>query len=101
MAARTYAEHKTDVDHHHEGLMEATRIDVTWGKPTWSSWYRYQEGTTAAAGIDQIWRHAKTGQVRIYSGDDWAGRRVTFNGAAPVVMRARGRHGRLYLSFPN
>ena len=27
-------------------------------------------------------------------------RRVSFNGGPEMVMRARGRHGRLYLSFP-
>ena len=81
--------------------MEATRIDVAWGKPTWSSWFRYERGATTADGIDQIWRRVGSGQVRIYSDRDWDGRRVSFNGDSPVVMRARGRHGRLYLSYPS
>ena len=48
--------------------------------------------------IEDLWRHVRTGQVRIYSDDDWEGRRVSFNGGPEMVMRARGRHGRLYLS---
>ena len=81
--------------------MEVTRIDVTWGAATWSSWFRYQRGdTVSVTGINEIWRHARSGQVRIYSDLDWDGRRVSFNGEPPVVMLARGRHGRLYLSFP-
>ena len=84
-------------------MPEAKRIEVAWGRPTWSSWFRYQRGvwlnaSVAGPWIEDLWRHVRTGQVRIYSDDDWEGRRVSFNGGPEMVMRARGRHGRLYLS---
>ena len=73
-------------------------IDV---RVVWRSvWYsKYQRGTilASAAPIDRIYRHKKSGQIRLYSPQDLDGRQIAVNDAAPVTVRSRGRFGKLYI----
>ena len=86
-------------------------LSVKWhriGYPgVWFS--RYERGEISSGNLDgiaidlpsifKIYRHKQTGQIRIYSGRDMNGSQVTVNGARPVTLRPRGRHGKLYLGF--
>ena len=66
-------------------------------------WFsRYERGEIASghtAGIDRIFRHKKSGQIRVYSDSNLDGTRVRVNGGNRVTLRPRGRHGKLYLGF--
>ena len=48
--------------------------------------------------VGRIYKHGKSGQIRIYSGMNLNGLLVEVNGEPPKRMRARGRFGRLYIS---
>ena len=77
-------------------------MQVRWELVPWYS--RYHMGTitggrrssTMVACIESIWKRASTGKVRLYSDEDFDGVTLSINGEN-VVMRARGRFGRLYI----
>lgn len=73
-------------------------IRCSWSK-IWYSPYLRGEITYAPKqhGVERIYRHSRTGQIRIYSSSDWDGVGLSVNGAAAVIMRKRGRFGRLYI----
>ena len=73
---------------------------VTW-RSTWYPFSRYERGeiTGERFGVNRIYRHKKTGQVRIYSDLNMDGRKIAVNGGPAVTMRPRGRFGKLYLGF--
>ena len=49
--------------------------------------------------VAEIYRHKKSGQIRVYSDYNLDGRLLRVNGERRVTLRPRGRHGRLYLGF--
>ena len=69
-----------------------------------ANWYpfsRYERGMVVGAQkvIDRIYRHKRTGQIRLYSVHDLEGVQLSVNGESAVTLRARGRFGKLYLGF--
>ena len=78
-------------------------LTVTW-KRIWYNrfwWSPYERGEIRGQdiGINKIYRHKKSGQVRLYSNIDFNGAKVRINGQPFVTMRKRGRFGKLYLGF--
>ena len=51
------------------------------------------------AGIERIYMHKRTGEIRIYSRADFSDARVTIGGQVHI-MHSRGRFGRLYVGLP-
>ena len=73
-------------------------IDVEWQPKRW--WSRYQRGVitnSGGLGIDRIYRHAHTGQIRFYSDHSFNGVMVSVNAAPLIPMVKRGRFGKLYV----
>ena len=85
----------------------ALDLQVEWSKPTWYSWFRYQNGKIVRQSpdgvfdprIDSIYRNAKTGQVRLYSLSLLDGIPMAVNSDAVVILKKRGRWGRLYIGY--
>ena len=82
--------------------MESNILTATvfWQEPRW--WSRYLKGQVTACSfpIESIWKHKKSGQMRVYSTEDLDGRVLGVDGEPRVVLKARGRFGKLYLAFP-
>ena len=83
-------------------------LGVEWSTPTWYSWWRYQNGKIVRQSmteitIDSIHRNAKTGQVRLYASHSQVliypldGMPMAVNSDAVVILKKRGRWGRLYI----
>ena len=76
------------------------QLSVTWKR----IWYnpRYERGQIQGDphGVNRIYRHRKSGQIRLYSDLRLEGAGVlSVNGEAPVTLTKRGRFGKLYLGF--
>ena len=75
------------------------QLSVTWKR----IWYnpRYERGQIRGdkMGVWKIYRHRKSGQVRIYAHLNLEGRQLSVNGEPLVTLRKRGRFGKLYLGF--
>ena len=71
-------------------------IRVAW-RSVWYSKYLRATILATTAPIDRIYKHSKSGQVRLYSSQDLDGRQIAVNDAAPVTLRSRGRFGKLYI----
>ena len=85
---------------------ETLYLQVEWSNPTWYSWFRYQNGKIVQKKpqgifpvIDSIYRHVKTGQLRVYSRYTLDGFFVSVNDNIEVMLIKRGRWGKLYLSY--
>ena len=76
-------------------------LSVRWEPVPWYS--RYHKGMITGGDvqdfdrIESIWKRASTGQVRLYSAHDFDGKQLLINDQPFVIMRARGRFGRLYI----
>ena len=85
-----------------------TTLTVEW-QDRWQWWHRiypsaYAKGTMDDRahewyGIGRIYKHKKSGQIRLYSDHDQEGAQLSVNGYTPVTLRVRGRFGKLYLGF--
>ena len=73
----------------------------------WHWWHAmhpsaYAKGDIAGVTpVQEIYRHKRTGQVRVYSANDLHGRLLRINGGRMVELRRAGSHGRLYLGEPD
>ena len=72
---------------------------IKWASAKWYS--RYMKGTIVGGadvifGIDTIYKHATSGKVRLYSDAAFDNVTLSINGE-DVLMRSRGRFGRLYV----
>ena len=84
-------------------------LTVQW-QDRWQWWHRIHPSAYAKGVIDdvsfgdthdisEIYKHKKTGQIRIYSDLNMDGRTLAVNGEPLVTLRPRGRFGKLYLGF--
>ena len=81
-------------------MIELTVIWHRIGYPgMWFSRYERGESKGKASGVDKIYRHKKSGQVRVYSDRGLDGRKLRINGDRAGTLRPRGRFGKLYLGF--
>ena len=80
-------------------------LTVKW-QDRWHWWHRmhpsaYAKGTglRGEPNIYEIYKHKKSGQIRLYSYLNMDGRKLSINGLPAITMRPRGRFGKLYLGF--
>ena len=80
-------------------------LTVTW-QDRWQWWHKihpsgYAKGQIAGPmhGVLEIYRHKKSGQIRVYSDQALDGEKLAVNGDKPVTLRPVGRFGKLYLGF--
>ena len=80
-------------------------LTVLW-QDRWQWWHRmypsaYAKGRIVGESfmVDQIYRHKQSGQIRLYSGVNMDGEKLSVNGEPPVTLRPRGRFGKLYLGL--
>ena len=87
--------------------MEAIMINLTvqW-QDRWQWWHRIHPSAYAKGvidgrthGVDEIYKHKASGQIRLYTDLGRDGEQVSINGAPAVTLRSRGRFERLYLGF--
>ena len=78
-------------------------LTVSWAPVPWYS--RYHKGTIVSAEdvrtvtrvISRIYKHGKTGKVRLYSDDPFDHVRLLINSDPLIVVRKAGRFGKLYI----
>ena len=83
-------------------------LTVNW-QDKWQWWHRMYPSAYAKGKVASVWhweveiyRHKESGQLRVYTGSNWDGEKVSVNGEPPQTLRRRGRHGRhgrLHLGF--
>ena len=81
--------------------MKPINLNVTW-RAVWYS--RYLRGVELSwntnARIERVYRHFRTGQLRVYASSSLDGDSISVNGEAAVTVWARGRFGKLYIGDP-
>ena len=70
-----------------------------WYNRIWFSPYEHGKIAGDKFGVSKIYRHKKSGQIRLYSNYDKDGVKLSVNGESAVTMKKRGRFGKLYLGF--
>ena len=76
--------------------MKIIDIAVDW-HPIWYSKYFRGAIKSSTVGIERIYKHGSSGQIRIYSPNDLDGRLVRVNDGPTITVKSRGRFGKLYI----
>lgn len=75
-----------------------TKISCKWRDVRFSRFQRGAIVSVSGKAPERIYRDRWTGQIRIYSPENFDGEPVEVDGGPAVTMRARGRFGQLYIS---
>ena len=78
-------------------------VSVEWTSVWYSAWLRGRMTGGDVGQIERIYKHDRTGQIRVYSkarGWPFNEATISVNGGNPITLYRRGGSGRLHLSRP-
>ena len=79
--------------------MSTIELKVVWRAVWYSRYLRGKITSEWSGGVDKIYKHQGTRQIRVYSDSPLDGTQLKVNEMQPVTLRSRGRFGRLYIGF--